>query len=237
MTKIIAFINHKGGVGKTTVCAHLGYALSNYHSQRVLLVDYDHQANLTATFAQDADDGTIVSVAEGLDLLPATLELAQVEIALTMQGEKYALKRSLDALAGNYDYILIDCPPSLGILTVNALFAATDICIVSDCGKFSLTGLTTILDVVSGVQKQYPALRVSSAILNNYETRRSDHNEALETFRTLFPETFLEQPVRHIGAIEQSVWFGATVFDKYKTSNAVNDFQNLATLFHQKYVN
>ena len=235
MTKTISFINHKGGVGKTTVCAHIGYALATFHGQRVLLVDYDHQANLTELFAPDSS-GDVIAISETLHIMPATLELAHEETALTLKGEKYALKWHLSNIRDNYDFILIDCPPSLGSLTVNALFASTDVCVVSDAGKFSLKGLTTILDVVSAVQKENPRLRVSSAVLNNYETRRSDHNEALATFQSIFPETFLPQPIRHIGAIEQSVWFGTTVFDKYKTSNAVTDFQTLSTLFLQRYV-
>ena len=169
MARILAVANQKGGVAKTTTVASLGVALSEI-GRRVLIVDLDPQACLTFSLGHDPETLEIsvhdvllgrvsvgmalVKTSDGPDLLPATIDLAGSEaLLLTRTGREYALKAALDDVVGEYDDILIDCPPSLGVLTINGLTAADQVLIPLQCETLSHRGVGQLLDTVRDVQR------------------------------------------------------------------------------------
>ena len=153
--KIITFANHKGGVGKTTTVANIGYALARHQKKRILMIDMDPQTNLTSHFGiyerpQDTMyevlkgnstiSKAIVKLSPSLHLLPSSLDVTNIEAELQgITGREFILREALDKVQG-YDAILIDTPPSLGVLTVNAFTASTDVCIVVQTEFFALQG-------------------------------------------------------------------------------------------------
>lgn len=159
MTRIIAIVNHKGGVGKTTTTLNLGKALS-LSGKKVLLVDMDPQANLSQSVGKGNEEESIYDVlcedkepnilhVNGLDLIASNLNVAAADYKLQSEhfGGYKKLKKKLNHLKENYDYILIDCPPSLGVLTINSLAFATDLIIVTEAEYLSIQGLDTIVDL------------------------------------------------------------------------------------------
>ena len=182
-TRIISFSNHKGGVGKTTTTASVGTILAS-KKHNVLLIDLDAQANLTASLYDGEVENSIYTALIGkselpiiklnkyLDLVPASLQLAMadLELASVMAREKI-LSDLLEKVADKYEYILIDCPPSLGLLTLNALTASTDIIIPMVAEILPFKGLTMINDFVSMVQQRLnPNAHVSGIIITRWET-------------------------------------------------------------------
>lgn len=170
MGKIIAITNQKGGVGKTTTSVNLGACLA-YIGKRVLLVDIDPQGNATSGLGIEkadveqcvydilVDDADVIDIikattVENLDVIPATIQLAGAEIELVPTiSREVRLKRALEAVKQNYDYIIIDCPPSLGLLTINALTASDSVVIPVQCEYYALEGLSQLLNTVRLVQK------------------------------------------------------------------------------------
>ncbi|MEG0366905.1 MAG: AAA family ATPase, partial [Coprobacillus sp.] len=160
MSKVIAITNQKGGVGKTTTSVNLSAALA-YMGKKILLIDIDPQANATQGIGVDRSeleltvydavtedvpmaDIIVHTSVEGLDIVPANIDLAGIEIELSQikSGREQRLKRSLDTVKDNYDYVIIDCPPALGLLNTNALTAASSVLIPVQCEYYALEGLT-----------------------------------------------------------------------------------------------
>ena len=168
MTRIIAVTNQKGGVGKTTTCVNLSSALAQLN-KRVLLIDFDPQGHATMGSGVDKKSAkptgyevlldevplaqAVVSLAHGYDLLPGNGDLTAAEVRLMPQpGREIRLKRQLETVVGQYDFVLIDCPPSLGVLTLNALSAADSVLIPIQCEFYALDGLTQLLDTIKAVR-------------------------------------------------------------------------------------
>jgi chromosome partitioning protein len=168
MNRIIAVTNQKGGVGKTTTCVNLAAALA-HAGQRVLLIDFDPQGHATMGSGVDKktakptgcevllDETTlaeaVISLPHGYDLLPGNGDLTAAEVRLMPQpGREIRLKRQLEAVQDRYDFVLIDCPPSLGVLTLNALSAANSVLIPIQCEFYALDGLTQLLDTIKAVR-------------------------------------------------------------------------------------
>ena len=209
MSRVIAVVNQKGGVAKTTTVANLGVALAQA-GQRCLLVDSDPQGSLTISLGQDPDslagrtlyeamvladegahknlDEVILAGQQGVDLIPANLDLAAAEIDLNSQyAREYALSRLLAPVRDTYDFILIDCPPQLGILTINALVAADSVLVPLATNYLSLRGLQLLLRTVRLVQSRLNSgLRIEGLLPTLYDRRTSHHQETLQEVRRIF---------------------------------------------------
>lgn len=206
MSKIIAIANQKGGVGKTTTSVNLGAGLATL-GKRVLLVDIDPQGNTTSGVGiNKADvenciynilideispqDAVVQTKIEGLNIIPATIQLAGAEIELVSTiSRELRLKKALGALKHQYDYILIDCPPSLGILTINSLTAADSVIIPIQCEYYALEGLSQLLNTVRLVQKNLnPHLKIEGVLLTMLDARTNLGIQVIEEVKKYFQE-------------------------------------------------
>lgn len=212
MAKIIVFANQKGGVGKTTSCVNIGAYLAAA-GKKVLLVDFDPQGNLSSSLGKNGEEQSIYEVisgdtplssavcstdVEGLSVVTSNINLtgANVELVNT-EGREFFLRKALDDGASPWDYVLIDCPPSLGILTINGLAAAEHVMIPLQCEYFALEGLSQLLRTIQVVQRNInPALKIAGIFFTMYDSRTRLAREVVEeatayfkdkVFRTIIP--------------------------------------------------
>jgi chromosome partitioning protein len=211
VTITLAIANQKGGVAKTTTVASLGAALAEL-GQKVLLVDLDPQACLTFSLGIDPEDlelsvhhvltkglsptEVMIETEDGVDLLPATIELARAEAdLLTRTGREYVLRAALEDLEG-YDWVLLDCPPSLGVLTVAALTAATGVLIPLQCETLSHRGVGQLLDTVHDVRRfTNKKLQVWGVLPTLYDGRTNHARTVLETISDTYGLDVVEPPI------------------------------------------
>lgn len=206
MAKIIAVTNQKGGVGKTTTSVNLGAALATL-GKRVLLVDIDPQGNTTSGIGVNkADvanciydviindvhpkDAILPTRIEGLSVLPATIQLAGAEIELVPTiSREVRLKKSLQLIKHMFDYIIIDCPPSLGILTINSLTAADSVIIPIQCEYYALEGLSQLLNTVRLVQKHLnTSLQIEGVLMTMFDARTNLGIQVIEEVKKYFQQ-------------------------------------------------
>ena len=240
MTKIIAISNHKGGVGKTSFTASVGAALATA-GQRTLLVDLDAQANLTASLLQDSGERRTIynalkerkllpveKIGERLSLTPSALELAGIELELSgaMQRE-FILKDLLEPVASDYDIILLDCPPSLGLIAVNAFVASTDVIIPLTAEALPFKGLTMIQDIITMVQRRLnPSLRLSGIVINRWAGRKLN-KVVEEALRNNFPDVLFNTKVRENISIAEAPLTKSDIFSYAPESNGAKDYKAL----------
>jgi len=242
--KIIAVINQKGGVGKTTTVVNLGVALANLN-KKVLLIDLDPQANLTYSFGIDTGKGimsevlqgkqtiqTILTEREGLQIAPASRSLSDVELALINKiGRENKLKQGLTGLT-NYDFVFIDCPPSLSILTVNALNTADEVLIPIQMEVLSLQGLKQLLDTIAEVKTVLnKRLQIKGLIAMMFDTSRNLSHEVMQQIKSNVKEKFFKTVIRKCVRIAEAPSFAKSVLNYAPRSNGAIDFQDLATEF------
>jgi chromosome partitioning protein len=213
MARIIAIANQKGGVGKTTTAVNLAAALAKT-PKRVLLVDLDAQGNATMGSGIDKRDlhastcdvmleelhaeDAIMETAEGFDLMPGNTDLTAAEIELMDEdGREQRLKRALDPLRGRYDFIIVDCPPALSLLTLNALTAADSVLVPMQCEYYALEGLSALLQTIDALkQKLNPGLEIEGVLRTMFDVRNNLANAVSaelvthfgdKVFRTIVP--------------------------------------------------
>ncbi|MGB0384727.1 MAG: ParA family protein [Ardenticatenaceae bacterium] len=212
-TRIIAIVSQKGGVGKTALAHNLGYELSQA-GQRVLLVDFDPQADLTSSVGLDLEEERltvydamskpsntakcVVNIRPNLDLLPSHLSLAGAEIEFTMnilvdRGQR--LSNALRPIAENYDYILVDAPPSLGFFTVNALIACDGVLVPLQCERLAQKALGYLLGIMEELQQRNPELRIIGIALTFYDRRVSISEQIEAETREEFGEFVFDTTV------------------------------------------
>ncbi|MGB8797812.1 MAG: AAA family ATPase [Candidatus Aquilonibacter sp.] len=229
MSRIIALVNQKGGVGKSTTAVNLGAALA-VEGRRVLVVDCDPQGNTTTGFGIDKhgmrrdiynvlmqeasiDDVAVRTEIDTLTLVPATINLAGAEIELvSMLSRETRLRQALQPVASRYDFVLIDCPPSLGLLTINALTAAEEAIIPVQAEYYALEGLSQLTAVVRRVREALnPSLHVSGVLVTMFDGRTRLAMEVLDELEKYFPQQMFKTQIPRNIRLSEAPSFGKPV--------------------------
>lgn len=246
MGKIISITNQKGGVGKTTTAINLSAALAEAN-QNVLVIDFDPQANATSGFGVELndDDKTIMDVIRGkanvknaimetnvknLDILAGDVELSVLELELLNQPEKEKkLKQVIDKISDEYDYIIIDCPPSVGMLTVNALVGSDSVIIPVQCEYFSLEGLTQVLDIIDLVQqKMNTKLSVEGILFTMYDGRTKLAQDVVKNVKEVLNEKTFETLIPRNVRLAEAPSNGMTILAYDPSSSGAESYRKLA---------
>jgi chromosome partitioning protein len=234
----LAAANQKGGVAKTTTVASLGAAMAE-KGRRVLLVDLDPQGCLTFSLGHDPDklpvsvhevllgevepNATLVTTAEGMTLLPANIDLAGAEAMLLMRaGREYALQRALAKLGDRFDVIIIDCPPSLGVLTLNGLTAADEVIVPLQCETLAHRGVGQLLRTVADIQHiTNPGLRLLGALPTLYDSRTTHTRDVLLDIADRYDLPVLAPPIPRTVRFAEASASGSSVIAGRKNKGAV----------------
>lgn len=246
MAKIISIANQKGGVGKTTTTINLGACL-NAAGKRVLIVDIDPQGNATsglgvkkADVAKDIYDVLIselpVKAATyhtkriNLDVVPATIQLAGAEVELTSQmAREQRLQAGLKSVVANYDYILVDCPPSLGQLSINAFTASDSIIIPVQSEYYALEGLSQLLNTIRLVQRHFNAdLGIEGVLLTMYDARTNLGAEVIDEVRKTFGDRVYKTVIPRITRLAEAPSYGLAIIDYDPKSRGAQVYRALA---------
>lgn len=237
-TRVLAVANQKGGVAKTTTVASLGAAMMN-KERRVLLVDLDPQGCLTFSLGEDPDklsvsvhevllgevepNAALVTTIEGMTLLPANIDLAGAEAMLLMRaGREYALKRALAKLSDKFDVVIVDCPPSLGVLTLNGLTAADEVIVPLQCETLAHRGVGQFLRTVTDVQQiTNPNLRLLGALPTLYDPRTMHTRDVLLDVADRYDLPVLAPPIPRTVRFAEASASGASVMAGRKNKGAV----------------
>jgi len=245
--RVVALCNQKGGVGKTTSTINLGAALTEY-GRRVLLVDFDPQGALSVGLGvqphdlelsvynllmqRDITPDEVIrpTRVENLDLLPANIDLSAAEVQLVQEvAREYTLQRVLEPIVPNYDVILIDCAPSLGLLTVNALTASNGIVVPLECEFFALRGLAMLTDTIGKVQDRLnPKLEIVGILGTMFDGRTTHAREVLDRVVQAFDERVFHTVIRRTVKFPETTVVGEPITTYAPSSQAATQYRDLA---------
>jgi chromosome partitioning protein len=245
-SRIYAVAQQKGGVGKTTTTINLGAALAE-RGQRVLLLDLDPQGALSAGLGRDplklnetvydalrdpgfALERVVKDVGNGCHLVPANIDLAASELELVSEpGRERILREKLTPLLENYDYVLIDCPPSLSLLTLNALSAASRVIIPVQCQYFALRGMDLLLTTIEKVRARInPDLRIAGILATMYDGRTTHSREVLEELRSVYGSQVFQTVTPATVKLPDSTMAGEPILSATPSSPAAQSYRDLA---------
>jgi chromosome partitioning protein len=241
MSKVIAISNHKGGVGKTTSTINIGAGLNKF-GKTVLLLDLDPQANLSQSLGLRDPKRTIygslrgeyklspVEIVPGLDVVPSTLDLSGAEVELSGEaGREYILRELIEPIRGSYDYILIDCPHSLGLLTINSLTASDEVLIPLQAQYLALQGLTKLLEVIDKIKKRLnKRLEVGGVFITLFDNRKVLNRDVVATIETHFKDKLFTTKIRDNIALAEAPAQGVDILRYQAKSYGGEDYLSLS---------
>ena len=245
MGKIIAIANQKGGVGKTTTAVNIAASIG-YYGYRILLVDADPQGNATSGFGIQkrtvdrstyevllgqcsAREAILTTPYKGVDLIPSSMALAAAELELAdMRDRVMRLKEELVRVKGEYDFILIDCPPSLGMVTLNALSASDSLIIPIQCEYYALEGLSQLVTTVRQVKRLYnPSIEIEGVLLTMYEGRLNLTLQVVDEVKKFFPEKVFKNVIPRNVRLSEAPSFGQPVLYFDRNSRGAQAYEAL----------
>jgi chromosome partitioning protein len=241
MSKVISISNHKGGVGKTTSAINIGAGL-NKLGKKILLIDLDPQANLSQSLGIIEPGKTIygalrgeyslqpIEIVKGLDIIPSTLDLSGAEVEMSGEaGREYILRELIDPLRGSYDYILIDNPPSLGLLTINSFTASDEVFIPLQAQYLALQGLTKLIEVVDKIKRRLNKdLRIGGVFITQYDGRKVLNRDVVATIEAHFKDEVFKTRVRDNIALAEAPAQGLDIFRYSPKSYGAEDYLSLS---------
>ncbi len=241
MSVVISLLNHKGGVGKTTSAINIGAGLVK-HGKRVLLIDLDPQANLTLSLGIPRQKSTIYEamrgeselepfeVQENLEVVTSVLDLSGAEMELINEaGREFILRELIDPISHDYDYIIIDCPPSLGLLTLNALTSSRYVYIPLQTQFLAMQGLAKLKQVIDKVRfRLNKKLEIGGVIATMYDHRKVLNRDVVETIRKYFGDKVFKTMIRDNVALAEAPAKHVDIFSYNGSSNGAKDYLALA---------
>ena len=244
MGKVISIVNQKGGVGKTTTTVNLGASLA-YENQKVLLIDFDQQANATISLGINREDikYDIVDLLKGfvsindvilktsvssLDIVPASIKLSEIEtILFDKENKSFVLSNSIEEVKTKYDYILIDCPPSLGLIVDNALYASDSVIIPVECGFYAYDALTQMVNKIDEIQK-FKKIDIEGILLTKLDNRNTFGYQIVEKVKFMFPHKTFNTIINVSSHIQEAPMHGKSVLQFSYNSRGSKEYRELA---------
>ena len=241
MSKVISISNHKGGVGKTTSAINIGAGL-NKLGKNILLIDLDPQANLSQSLGLIEPERNIygalrgqyklqpIEILKGLDVIPSTLDLSGAEVELSGEpGREYILRELIEPIRASYDFIIIDSPPSLGLLTINSFTASDEILIPLQAQYLALQGLAKLIEVVDKIKGRLnKGLKIGGVFITQYDSRKVLNRDVVSTIEAHFKENVFKTKIRDNIALAEAPSQGLDIFRYNSKSYGAEDYLSLS---------